>query len=140
MPNCIPLDPKLPANFDNTRNEDRSKAQLDVWWDHPYGITQSDGRIFVRCLNGGAWDRSSFLGEANTYEEACLLAEAKQARWVATRAQPIFQFSIEPPFVLIRHPQRPDHEATLVGEFDTMEEMNEFSKAYDRGDATSPLE
>lgn len=39
MPNRIPLDPVLPKNFDCTPNEKRSKAQLDAWWDHPYGVT-----------------------------------------------------------------------------------------------------
>ncbi len=41
MPNRIPLDPKLPKAFDATPNEDRSKSQLDLWWDRPYGITRS---------------------------------------------------------------------------------------------------
>ncbi|MCP2223570.1 hypothetical protein M2226_009267 [Bradyrhizobium elkanii] len=59
MPSRIPLDPKLPKAFDATPNEARSKTQLDQWWDRPYGLTRPDGRIEVRCLNGGAWDRST---------------------------------------------------------------------------------
>lgn len=47
MPARIPLDPVLPKNFDCTPNEKRSKAQLDAWWDHPYGVTQPDGKIVV---------------------------------------------------------------------------------------------
>ncbi|SFC82877.1 hypothetical protein SAMN05428997_11247 [Bosea sp. CRIB-10] len=81
MPNRIPLDPKLPKAFDATANEDRSKAQLDQWWDRPYGVTRADGRIDVRCLNGGTWDRSTYLGTAADYDAACALAEAKQAEW-----------------------------------------------------------
>lgn len=50
MPNRIPLDPVLPKNFDCTPNEKRSKAQLDAWWDHPYGVTEHDGKIVVYCL------------------------------------------------------------------------------------------
>ena len=123
MPNCIPLDPKLPANFDDTPNDERSKTQLDTWWDHPYGLTQPDGKILVRCLNGGAWDRSSVLGVADTYEEACLLAEKEQAKWTATRAQPTFLYSTQSPFVLIRQPQRPDHQQTVIASFETVEEM-----------------
>lgn len=57
MPSRIPLDSKLPKAFDATPNEARSKAQLDQWWDRRYGLTRPDGRIEVRCLNGGAWDR-----------------------------------------------------------------------------------
>lgn len=48
MPARIPLDPVLPKNFDCTPNEKRSKAQLDVWWDHPYGVTQPDIRSYRR--------------------------------------------------------------------------------------------
>lgn len=33
MPSQLPLDPKLPANFDDTPNSERSKEQLDEWWD-----------------------------------------------------------------------------------------------------------
>ena len=128
MPNRIPLDPVLPKNFDCTPNEKRSKAQLDAWWDHPYGVTQSDGKIVVFCLNGGAWDRPSMLCLADNYDDACKLAERKQASWVKTRSKPSFMFSIEPPFILARMPQRPDQEQQeIVAEFDSREEMNLFT-------------
>ncbi|MGL9585674.1 DNA-binding protein [Escherichia coli] len=127
MPNRIPLNPVLPKNFDCTPNEKRSKAQLDAWWDHPYGVTEHDGKIVVYCLNGGAWDRPSVLGFADNYDEACELAERQQARWVKTRSQPIFMYSQEPPFVLARMPQRPDHQQEIVAEFSSMDEMNLFS-------------
>ncbi|EHK9683586.1 DNA-binding protein [Escherichia coli] len=134
MPARIPLDPVLPKNFDCTPNEKRSKAQLDVWWDHPYGVTQPDGKIVVYCLNGGAWDRPSVLGLANNYDEACELAERQQARWVKTRSQPIFMYSQEPPFVLARMPQRPDHQQEIVAEFSSMDEMNLFSLKQEERD------
>ena len=128
MPNRIPLDPVLPKNFDCTPNEKRSKAQLDAWWDHPYGVTEHDGKIVVYCLNGGAWDRPSVLGLADNYDDACELAERKQASWVKTRSKPSFMFSIEPPFILARMPQRPDQEQQeIVAEFDSREEMNLFT-------------
>ncbi len=128
MPNRIPLDPVLPKNFDCTPNEKRSKAQLDAWWDHPYGVTQSDGKIVVFCLNGGAWDRPSMLCLADNYDDDCELAERKQASWVKTRSKPSFMFSIEPPFILARMPQRPDQEQQeIVAEFDSREEMNLFT-------------
>lgn len=88
MPNRIPLDPKLPKAFDATPNEARSKAQLDHGWDRPYGITLSDGRIEVRCLNGGAWNRPTHLGVADDYDAACALADAKQADWLRFRQRP----------------------------------------------------
>lgn len=123
MPNQIPLNPVLPKNFDETPNEKRSKAQLDAWWDHPYGISQPDGKIVVRCLNGGAWDRSTVMGTAETYEQACELAEQKQSAWVHRRAEPIFYYSTEPPFRALRNAQRPDQEQTFVASFDTQEEL-----------------
>ncbi|EGC7113082.1 DNA-binding protein [Salmonella enterica subsp. enterica serovar Panama] len=123
MPNCIPLNPVLPKNFDDTPNEKRSKSQLDAWWDHPYGITRPDGKITVRCLNGGAWDRSTVLGVADSYEEACELAEREQSAWVKRRAEPIFYYSGEAPFRAVRDAQRPDQEQTFVASFDTQDEL-----------------
>lgn len=129
MPNRIPIDPKLPANFDNTPNEKRSKKELDEWWDHPFGISQPDGKITVRCLNGGAWDRSSLLGVANNYEEACALAERKQAEWVKDRAQPVFYHTSKPPFIMVQPPQRPDEDSVIVASFETMEKLNIYLKS-----------
>lgn len=80
IPSQLPLDPKLPAKFDDTPNSERSKEQLDEWWDHPYGITKPDGSFTDRCLNGGARDRSSVLGKVRTYEEACVLAHDRPGK------------------------------------------------------------
>ena len=107
MPNCIPLNPILPKNFDDTPNDKRSKSQLDAWWDHPYGITRPDGKITV----------------ADNYEEACELADREQSAWVKRRAEPIFYFSGEAPFRAIREAQRPDQEQTFVASFDTQDEL-----------------
>lgn len=128
MPNRIPLNPTLPKNFDITPNEKRSKAQLDAWWDHPY-CALHEGKFHVYCLNGGAWDRPTWLGQADSYDEACEVAESKQAEWVKRRAEPIFYHSFEPPFQMIRQPQRPDEDTVVVASFDTMEELNAWSKA-----------
>lgn len=128
MPNQIPLDPKLPARFDDTPNEERSKAQLDAWWDHPYGITMPNGHIEVRCLNGGAWDRSTGLGVAANYDEACSLAEEKQAGWLRFREQASVMIDDESdkPILVVRLPQRPDREHTVLGRFATSREATEF--------------
>lgn len=128
MPNQIPINPTLPKNFDGTPNEKRSKSQLDQWWDHPYCVTHND-KFHVYCLNGGAWDRPTWLGQADTYDEACEVAEVKQAAWVKTRAQPIFYMTFEPPFRMIRDKQRPDQEQTVVAEFQTREELAAWSAA-----------
>jgi hypothetical protein len=125
MPNRIPLDPKLPKAFDNTPNEARSKEQLDAWWDHPYGVTRPDGHIEVRCLNGGAWDRSTSFGLAENYDAACALAEAKQADWLKFRERPTAM--IDGGKVLVtRMPQRPDQEWVVLATVGTTEEASAY--------------
>ncbi len=125
MPNRIPLDPKLPKTFDATPNDARSKAQLDAWWDRPFGITLPDGRIEVRCLNGGAWDRSTHLGIADNYEAACALAEARQTEWLKFRERPSVCLDAEQTLV-IRQAQRPDEEPQELGTFPTVEAASDY--------------
>jgi len=127
MPNQIPLDPILPEHFFDLRNEDRSKEELDAWWDHPFGQTRGDGTIDVRCLNGGAWDRPTWLGQAATYDEACELAAEKQGAWVKRRAQPTPLLDTPPK--LIRIAQRPDRSATVLKEFESMEALSAYVAA-----------
>ncbi|MEX4009840.1 hypothetical protein [Neoaquamicrobium sediminum] len=128
MPNQIPLDPDLPKSFDATPNEERTKAQLDTWWDRPYGITRDDGRIVVRCLNGGAWDRSTNLGIADNYEAACALAEAKQAEWLRMRERPIVSIDGDQ-IVVVRQAQRPDQELQQLATFPSMKAAEEYIRA-----------
>lgn len=105
MPN-IPIDPKLPRNFDDTPNDCRP-ASHERWWYRPFIRTESlekldafyagrsddyaeAGRKYwteegrkrwldawpsgtryeVRCLDGGAWDRSTSWGMFQTLAEA----------------------------------------------------------------------
>lgn len=126
MPNQIPLDPKLPKDFDSTPNEQRSKSELDAWWDHPFAITLDDGKLDVRCLNGGAWDRSTWLGTVNTYSEACELADMKQTEWVNRRFHPLM--SMGETFDLVRMPQRPDQDLIVLASFKTQEESALYFK------------
>lgn len=128
MPNRIPLDPKLPKNFNATPNDTRSKAQLDQWWDRPFGVTMQDGRIEVRCLNGGAWDRSTHLGVAEDYDAACALAEAKQTEWLKFRERPCTCLDLGQVLV-IRQPQRPDEEPQQLAAFPTVEEATAYLRA-----------
>lgn len=71
------VDPKLPANFDSTPN-DRRPLSHKRWWYRPYVVKVSrpafvpedewlkswpEGiRFDVRCLDGGAHDRSTCIG------------------------------------------------------------------------------
>lgn len=97
----IPVNPRLPKNFDCTPNEDRPDSHMK-WWNRPYIQTytlESFGdvdeefkrkwmeswptgtRYDLRCLDGGAWDRSTWYGSFKTLEEAMeagkILAEAR---------------------------------------------------------------
>ncbi len=129
MPNQIPLDPHLRKDFDTTPNDERTKAELDAWWDHPYGVTRPDGSIDVRCLNGGAWDRSTWLGNAADYDAACALAAEKQSAWVSTRAAPVLYLD-SPKCAVIRMPQRPDQSMARLVEVDTTEEAAAYMKEH----------
>lgn len=118
----IPIDPELPEGFMDTPNALRNTEELDLWWDRPYAITTSSG-YDVRCLNGGAWDRPSFLGNAPTYEEACALAQAKQSIWVKFRSAPMRNI-VNGVYQVVRLPQRPDKDVEVLGEFVSQEEAD----------------
>jgi len=129
MPNRIPLDPELPSTFDSTSNEKRPRAQLDAWWDRPYGITRADGRIDATCLNGGAHDRSTYLGTADNYDAACALAEAEQATWLKHRERPILHIAADC-FAVVRDAQRPDEERTKLATFPSAAAAADYMRAH----------
>ncbi|PHM72359.1 DNA-binding protein [Xenorhabdus sp. KJ12.1] len=118
MTNRIPLDPKLPPNFYETPSDERSKHELDCWWDHPYGITQKDGSIAVFCLNDVEAISPTYLGTGSDYYSACLLAQDKQADWVKIREKPVRTILSTAPDRLfwVRKKQCPDDEMTIVSE------------------------
>lgn len=104
----VPIDPKLPARFDNTPNDERP-ASHRRWWDRPYIVTitweqmragfkmtpedlerrradwfvcwPSGTRYDVRCLDGGAWDRSSWWAAFMTLEAALAFAGGGGPTW-----------------------------------------------------------
>ncbi len=78
------VDPVLPREFDCTPNDGRTDRDL-AWWDVPFirtterfGANLQYGRdgFEVRCLDGGAWDRSTYLGWADSVERAVEIAKA----------------------------------------------------------------
>ena len=70
----LPVDPQLPPDFDSTPNDARSDAELDAWWMRPYAVSLPEGGYAVRCLDGGAWDRSTFWGTAPDLAGARVIA------------------------------------------------------------------
>lgn len=118
---ALPVDPRLPKNFDQTVNELRSKAQLRDWWDRPFAVTRDDGRFEVRCLDGGAWDRSTFYGIADTIEEACTLARRKLARWQHAQLAPVVYFNEEGASYAVRPPLAGESLTVPMGHADVQE-------------------
>lgn len=83
--NCfdgVLVNPKLPKDFDCTDNRKRPAAQIEKWWGRPYIKVEVDQaqwpegvRYTVRCLDGGAWDRSTWWGSFGSMAEALQCAE-----------------------------------------------------------------
>lgn len=84
---AIPINPPLPEYFNSTPNEERPDWQIEVLWNRPFIETTaffsneefredwykhwpSGIRYDARCLDGGAWDRSTCWGMFPTLTEA----------------------------------------------------------------------
>lgn len=100
------IDPVLRPGFDDTPHEDRCELEEADWWGRPYIETYSFERMFgqlageareaarvswfarwpegnrydLRCLDGGAWDRSTNRGAFATLPEAIAAAKAIDPR------------------------------------------------------------
>lgn len=92
----VPVNPKLPANFDCTPNDSRPRSHYR-WLHRPYvqlcdfydlppdyhaaflRAWPEGTRYDVRCLDGGAWDRSTCWGSFKTLEEAIQCALNRRA-------------------------------------------------------------
>ena len=112
----LPLDPALPDGFYNTPNEERSEGELEKWWEQPFACTNPDGTLDVRCLDGGAWDRPTFYGQAGNLEEARLLAERKLAKWRWQERQPVVMMG-EHTIAMVAMPHRANREHQVLAEF-----------------------
>lgn len=84
--NCIDgilINPQLPDNFDNTDNSERPDDQ-EKWWYRPFVVAeehesyQNGIRYDVRCLDGGAWDRSTGYGFFSDLDTALKCAKEMQ--------------------------------------------------------------
>jgi hypothetical protein len=66
------LDPILPDGFSVTPNDERPESH-HFWWCRPYIETFQRGdetAYWVHCLDGGAWDRPTWWGTAESLEAA----------------------------------------------------------------------
>lgn len=113
-PAPIAIDPALPHNFDGTPNDDRSSEELDLWWDRPFAITNPNGTFTVRCLDGGAWDRSTNYGVAANAEEAAKLGATKLAAWRATMRRPVASMNGDGTVDVVVMGGRPDQDMEVL--------------------------
>jgi len=110
----LPIDPILRDGFDATAHEQRSAQEIADWWDRPYLVTTSDGGYIVRCLDGGAWDRSTNYGRVETPEEGARLAARKLASWQQAMMVPLVSFDRNGRASVVRYPARPDKEMEVL--------------------------
>ena len=109
-PSYLPVNPRLPPKFDDTPNDARPRSH-DFWWDRPFirswsiddfprphlidfpetlaevrtawlHAWPSGLRFDVRCLDGGAWDRSSVWGIFGTLDEAIACVRSGGPSWL----------------------------------------------------------
>lgn len=117
MNTTLPVNPALSIDFFSTPNENRSDEEIAIWWDHPFAQLQEDGTMRVLCLDGGAWDRPTWYGDASNIEEATTLANQKLTAWRATRARPTVLLD-DGSVKVVRMPQKPNDEVEVLGTFD----------------------
>jgi hypothetical protein len=132
VPDTLPLDPSLPAGFYDTANDERSPEELDRWWDVPYAVTQPDGTLVVRCLDGGAWDRPTFYGAAPDMVTAVALGRQKLNRWRGFRAEPMTMSFGDGLCVAVLMPQRPDELRMNLCEPMSPEAVTKWIEVYRR--------
>lgn len=66
----VPVDPVLREYFDNHDNAKRPYEETGDWQDRAF-IVSCPGNVFdVRCLDGGAWDRSTWKGRFDDLDDA----------------------------------------------------------------------
>jgi hypothetical protein len=85
----VPINPVLPALFDDTPNPLRSDRSM-AWWGTPYVLIcqgEKGTRYHVRCLDGGAWDRSTIWGTFSQLEQAIALAITRTPPWLMEDVQ-----------------------------------------------------
>ena len=63
MVSGIPVNPPNPP--EDAPHSERTTEELIMWWRQPFiEWNERAGGWDVRCLDGGAWDRPSFIGSA----------------------------------------------------------------------------
>lgn len=125
------VDPALPRAFDQTPNEHRSRVELDAWWLRPFAQSRGDGGYDVRCLDGGAWDRSTYYGLAKDLDEARAIARAGLKRWQKLRDTPAFLL-LEGAVLLALEPNRPGMPRPVLFAAGTTDDARRILERFDK--------
>ena len=112
----FPLDPVLRPGFDNTPNEERSEKELETWWERPFIVTRQEGKFDVYCLDGGAWDRTTWYCTADSVAEAVRLGKEKLLSVRENRNTPVMTMRSGGGWDLVIYSQRPGVAPRLVEE------------------------
>lgn len=126
---ALPLDPPLRAGFDSTPNDERDEAEILAWWDCPYAQTRPDGSLEVRCLDGGAWDRSTWYGVVPDMPAAVKLANEKLAWWRKARDRPVTMFDGDT-ISIVRMPSRPREDIQVLAQVPDANAAGEWLRAH----------
>lgn len=132
------VDPLLPKDFDNTPNEERSEAQITRWWLRPFANSLPHGGFEVRCLDGGAWDRATFYGVAQSLDDAKTLAREKLANWRRFLDRPMMTFDDDGRCNLTVDSLHPAWPRAIVYSCDNQELATTMLEAWDHMLKTDP--
>ncbi|MDP2451820.1 MULTISPECIES: hypothetical protein [unclassified Polaromonas] len=133
----LPVDPALPPMFDFTPNEDRPESEIERWWLKPFAVTRGDGTFDVRCLDGGAHDRSTWYGTAKDLASAKEIAAAKLANWLEFLDRPIVTMDADSYSLTIGslHPRLP---RAVLATFESMDLLRAWLAEWEENIATHP--
>jgi len=133
----LPVDPLLRPMFDYTPNEDRPESELAQWWLKPFAVTRGDGTFDVRCLDGGAHDRSTWYGTASDLASAKEIAAAKLANWLEFLDRPIVTMDADSYSLTIGslHPRLP---RAVLATFESMDLLRAWLAEWEENIATHP--
>lgn len=127
LPTALAVNPVLPKHFRSKPLEERSKAELDQWWDVPFAESDDAGKLVVYALSGGSWDRPTCLGVADDYPAAVRLASLKLEAWRAQRSMVRILVDDGIRCTVFIGAQRPDWEDTIIATGVPLEEAQAFA-------------
>lgn len=134
----LEIDPILGSHFDITSNEDRTEEELQRWWMRPFAVSQPGGVLHVRCLDGGAHDRSTSYGVASNIEEAKSLAVNKLRQWMGFMDTPIVLLDGDGSVSMVVDTLWPDVDKTVLDVLPSIHEVAGWKARWEAQKASHP--